>query len=104
VVEEWIIRVYDWTFTIPEGFECDLSSVPRPLWPLIAPHELSFAAAVLHDWLYCHGGVVPGRKLTRAEVDAIFAILMLWSGVKGIRFVSSYLAVRFFGWFSWQGD
>ena len=37
----------DRRITVPAGFEFDLSSVPRPLWSLIAPFELSISAPLL---------------------------------------------------------
>ena len=40
------------TITVPTGFEFDLASVPRPLWWLISPFDLSIAAPLIHDLLY----------------------------------------------------
>ena len=96
------------TITIPEGFEFDLSSVPRLLWWLIAPFELSVAAPLLHDYLYFHGGkppegvVVPHRVYNRAEVDAMFRGIMRKEGVPAWRRALGYLAVRTFGGGAWR--
>lgn len=95
------------TITIAKGFQFDLSSVPRLLWWLIAPFELSVAAPLLHDYLYFHGGrppegsVVPPRIYNRAEVDAMFRGIMRKEGVPGWRRVLGYLAVRVFGRPAW---
>jgi Protein of unknown function (DUF1353) len=96
------------TITVPKGFEFDLSSVPRLLWWLIAPFELSVAAPLLHDFLYFYGGkppagvVVPHRIYNRAEVDAMFRGIMRKEGVSAWRRALGYLAVRTFGSGNWR--
>lgn len=96
------------TITVPQGFEFDLSSIPRLLWGLIAPFELSVAAPLLHDFLYFHGGrppagaVVPARIYNRAEVDAMFRGIMRKEGVPRWRQLLGYLAVRTFGRHAWR--
>lgn len=92
----------DCLLNIPAGFRFDLASVPRALWWLIAPFELSIVAPLLHDWLYRHGGVVPGRSYTRAEADALFRDVMREEGVPGWRWRAAYLAVRVAGRGSWR--
>ena len=56
----------DRTITVPAGFMFDLSSVPRALWWLIAPFELSIVAPLLHDYLYEHGGDLPAGSVHAA--------------------------------------
>ena len=105
---DYAYRDAETTITIPKGFEFDLSSVPRPLWWLIAPFDLSVAAPLLHDFLYLHGGrppagsVVPPRIYNRAEVDAMFRGIMRKEGVSSWRRVLGYLAVRAFGRSAWR--
>ena len=41
---------------VPAGYITDLASVPVWLWWLIPPHGELMTAAILHDWLYSHGG------------------------------------------------
>lgn len=84
---------------IPQGFRCDLSSVPRPLWWLVAPFELSVAAPLVHDFLYRRGGTLPDstRRYTRKEVDQLFLQVMLEEGVNPWRARVAYHAVRLFG-------
>ena len=95
--------------TVPAGFEFDLSSVPRPFWPLIAPFELSIVAPLLHDFLYSHGGrppagsVEPPRTYSRAEADRMFREIMEAEGVAAWRRVLAYGAVRVFGRSAWRG-
>ena len=92
------------TIVIPEGFRFDLASIPRLLWAMIAPFELSIAAPLVHDFLYRYGGMLAsGQLLNRSEADTIFAELMEREGVPGWRRVLAYRAVRTFGRGSWSG-
>lgn len=85
---------YRWRdIVVPEGFTTDLASVPRFLWAVIAPFDLSIEAPVVHDWLYRNGGL--GRS--RAECDRLFLELMEERGVPFLRRRSAYYAVRLFG-------
>lgn len=93
---------------VPAGFESDLASVPRALWPLLAPWELSTVAPVVHDYLYSTGGVLvfgflsPVRAFDRAGVDGLFLELMLREGVPPVRAQLAHAAVRLFGWRHWR--
>lgn len=40
------------TIKIPAGFQWDLSSVPRLLWPVLPPDGDHEIAALIHDYLY----------------------------------------------------
>jgi hypothetical protein len=96
------------TITVPAGFRFDLSSVPRALWWLIAPFELSIAAPLLHDFLYLHGSLPPAgsvdppRTYTRADADRIFVEIMQAEGVPAWRRLLGYAAVRLFGRNAWR--
>lgn len=92
---------------IPADTTTDLGSVPRPLWLVIAPHELSTTAVVLHDWLYRHGGqpdrVSPeGTTWTRKQADRELIYHAIAGGVPVWRAVVAYYAVRVWGWLGWQ--
>lgn len=95
--------------TVPAGFRFDLSSVPRALWWLIAPFELSIVAPLLHDFLYESGGrppdvsIHPPRTYTRAEVDRLFLGIMEAEEVAPWRRGLAYAAVRIFGRRAWRG-
>ncbi|HEY0155467.1 MAG TPA: DUF1353 domain-containing protein [Longimicrobium sp.] len=92
------------TIVIPEGFRFDLASVPRAVWWLIAPFELSIAAPLVHDFLYRYGGMLAsGQVLIRSEADTLFAELMERERVPAWRRVLAYRAVRMFGRSSWKG-
>jgi len=96
--------------TVSAGFVFDLSSVPRLLWFLIAPFELSVVAPLLHDLLYRYGGDVPDRaaaveprhRYTRAATDRLFLAAMAQERVAPWRRHSAYVAVRVFGCFAWR--
>jgi Protein of unknown function (DUF1353) len=95
--------------TVPAGFRFDLSSVPRALWSVIAPFELSIVAPLLHDFLYQCGGrppdvsIDPPRSYTRAEVDRMFLEIMAAEDVARWRRRLAYSAVRTFGRGAWRG-
>lgn len=92
------------TIVIPEGFRCDLASVPRLVWWLIAPFDLSIAAPVVHDFLYRYGGLLAsGQVLIRAEADRLMLELMERERVPRWRRVLAFWAVRLFGRSSWMG-
>jgi hypothetical protein len=96
--------------TVLTGFETDLASVPRPLWWLIAPFELSIAAPLIHDFLYRfrsdppadQGSIDPPRLFARKECDVIFRKIMEEEGVKPWRRAAAYSAVRALGWIPWM--
>lgn len=96
-------------FTIPKDFTFDLASIPRGLWVVIAPFELSIVAPLIHDALYRDGGdlpdgwVRPREVFTRKETDTIFKQLMKREGISWWKRWTAYAAVRIFGKSSWRG-
>jgi hypothetical protein len=89
------------TLSIPSGFEWDLSSVPRVLWPLLPPNGDFIIGALIHDYLY------QNVMFTRAFADKE---MLLWSkAVNGTKKISlkkidnytRYIGVRLFGWTVW---
>lgn len=113
---EWL-HGDDWNrITVPRGFRCDLSSSPRVVWSFISPFDLG-PAAILHDFIYSHGGRLPvgaheqvflsryfivTSPWTRRDADRLFARVMRESGVPRWRRRLAYLAVRLFGWKDWK--
>lgn len=94
--------------TAKAGYAFDLSSIPRALWWLIAPNELSIVAPLFHDLLYEYRGrlpdssfVSPYRTFTRAEADDLFLHLMTEEGVSWWRRHAAYSAVRAAGSLYW---
>ncbi|HKB06349.1 MAG TPA: DUF1353 domain-containing protein [Gemmataceae bacterium] len=95
--------------TAKAGYSFDLASVPRPLWWLIAPNELSILAPLFHDLLYEYRGVLPDetyvnpyRTYTRRETDDLFLHLMEVEGVARWRRLAAYSAVRAAGGLYWD--
>lgn len=92
---------------VPKGFDFDLASIPRFLWWLIAPFELSISAPLLHDFIYVHRGdlpeasIIPVRTYNRKQADVLFRQLMKQEGVPTWRMNAAYLAVRLFGKKAW---
>nr|VFK14586.1 MAG: Protein of unknown function (DUF1353) [Candidatus Kentron sp. LFY] len=82
----------DETISVPSGFETDLASTPRIMWPILPPHGKYMKAAILHDYLYAQG------ELERKRADDIFLEAMTVQGVMAWKIQAMYLAVRFFGW------
>ncbi|MGH2748638.1 MAG: DUF1353 domain-containing protein [Actinomycetota bacterium] len=97
----------DHTITVPAKFEFDMSSIPRWLWWLIAPFELSVAAPLLHDFLYRYSGapppgtVDPPRTYSRRQADDLFREVMEKEGVAAWRRTVGYWVVRAFSFLAW---
>jgi len=116
----------DWSYTwqkenitrrinITAGFQHDGASIPRFLWPILGtPDGLIRSAALVHDFLYQHGGKIPegayqqlafqGHWIddksvwTRKNCDRIFFRIMRECGVSKIKRRTCYHGVRAFGW------
>lgn len=94
-VSQWV--------TVPGGFIFDLASIPRPVWSLIAPFELSLVAPLIHDYLYRNlGEMSPGKFVSREDTDSIFHELMYLEGVPKWKRKLAYKAVRVFSGIIWK--
>lgn len=102
VLADYEFHGYSIDLLIPQGFVCDLASIPRLLWRIIAPHELGIVAPLVHDWLYRHGGRHQSGTVDRLAADGIFREIMIAEGVAPWRRVLAYRAVRLFGWRAWK--
>ena len=93
------------TITVPEGFETNLASVPRVLWALISPTDLS-RAATIHDGIYsiCIESYPSNTDFERRQLRA-FADFVFLEAMKSAenptlpkwKIYSAYYAVRWFG-------
>jgi len=92
------------TIVIPAGFEFDLASIPRQVWWLIALHECSVEAALVHDFLYRCAGKWTEGNYTRHEADVLFLDMMRLYGVGKVKRLAAYRAVRAFGAGAWQRE
>lgn len=80
-------------YIIHKGFKTDLATIPRVLWPCVAPsHSSLMLASVVHDWLYTNTCI-----LSRKDADKIFYELLLTQGVSKFRAKIMYYLVRMFG-------
>lgn len=79
-------------FIVPKNFKTDLASIPRFLWPILAPQYTNFVApAILHDYLYrCHA-------LDRESADEVLYSALITENVTAFTASKFYLAVRLFG-------
>lgn len=114
-VYAWCHEGRSYCLVVPNGFEHDFASVPRPLWGLIAPIDLGMAS-IFHDWIYRNQGEVttllwegdPQRwtphadRWSREQADRLFARIMREQGVAKWRRRCAYLAVRFWGRRFWK--
>ncbi len=80
-------------YTIPIGFITDLASIPKLVWPILAPaHSSLIRPAIVHDWFY--------RKTcdySRRQTDLIFYHMLRNDGVSNFKATLIYYAVRCFG-------
>lgn len=87
-------------FEIPAHFQTDLASIPKIIWPIMAPaHSSLIRPAIAHDWFY--------RKtceFTRLQTDLIFYHMLINDGVSRTRARLMYYAVRLFGWNYYNED
>jgi hypothetical protein len=88
-------------WTVPEGFVCDLASVPwfgRWLVPRAGRHN---RAAVLHDWLFylrARGEL----QLTRNQADGLMMQAMRADGVRPTRRALIRSALFAGSWWPWH--
>ncbi|MGH8727939.1 MAG: DUF1353 domain-containing protein [Burkholderiales bacterium] len=107
LVETYRFSIELLTFNLPQGFRFDLASIPRAVWPVIAPFDLSLVAPLTHDFIYRYAGrlpensVIPDHTFTRKEADDLFSELMRIEGVWWWRRSLAYAAVRAFGADAW---
>jgi hypothetical protein len=79
--------------TVDPEFTTDLASIPKYLWPWLAPQDTRLVyPAILHDFLYrCPDGI------SRQWADEVFYSALVKEGVSGITSAKMYFAVRAFG-------
>ena len=100
------------TLIAPKGYKFDLASVPRPLWAIIAPFDLSTLAPLFHDMMYEFRGLLPSadyvsphpqpRRFNQKDADDLFLRLMMVEGVPAWKRNAAYVAVRAAGWTYWN--
>ncbi len=114
---------------LDKGFEFDLSSIPRVFWRMVAIHELSIEAPLIHDFMYmskggernhyfekkgmffCRKKILKKifgsiesleKPYSRKEADDLFWTMMDEAGVSNWRKWFGYIGVRLFGGLHWK--
>ncbi len=87
------VTIDDKKYLIPKDFKTDLASIPRILWPILAPQYSGFVApSILHDYLYrCHD------HITRQFADEVLYSALIAQRVTPFTASKFYLGVRLFG-------
>jgi hypothetical protein len=114
-VFEWTEGNDIWSIQIPEGFVTDGASVPRFCWSLtgLIPTGVHLGAAVVHDYLYQHRGLLVLKELLkngepvdaqwdRPACDDIFKRIMVSAGETHWKTYAMFWAVRAFGKAAWD--
>jgi hypothetical protein len=80
-------------YIISKDFQTDLASIPRLLWPILAPQYAGFVPpAILHDYLYrCH------TDISRRVADEILYSALISEHVTAFTASKFFIAVRLFG-------
>ncbi len=78
------------TVTVPEGFICDLNSIPRPFWSFAPPTDFPHAG-IVHDFLYRY------KLVPRPEADAVYREALGACGAGPVRRFIRYWGVRLGG-------
>ncbi len=92
---------YGRLFTVPEGFTCDLSSLPW--WLRMLPSSTSWAvsgpAGALHDAGYRHFSI---WLVPRKEMDLLYQDALIECGAKPWRAKIQRIGLRLGGWRAWR--
>lgn len=87
------VQIDNTLIIVPANFDTDLASIPRLLWPFIAPTRSDFIlASILHDYLYSCTS-----DFNRYQIDSVFYSSLRSSNVPVSTSMKMYLAVRIFG-------
>ena len=91
-----------------KGFKFDLASIPRIVWPIISPFDLSIVAPLFHDLIYEYKGylptdcVYPYKTFTRYDADNLFLRLMKVEKIPMFKRNLAYYSVRLYGGIYWN--
>jgi len=93
---------------VPKGFIFNGASIPRPLWPFLAPTGILFLPSLLHDFGYkyqCLLGIestILLQSANRAQFDKVFRSLSI--EVNRLKVVSNIAwgFLYLFGWKAWN--
>lgn len=120
--KEWVLQddYFDSVLKIliPSGFRYDGASVPRFLWAIIDPLDLSEAAPLVHDYLYRNAGldvpvyvlaadsktVIPCSEMrfSKEFADDMFRDIMNRWDVTPWKEHAAFYGVKYFAGFAWR--
>lgn len=80
--------------TVPAGFVCDLSSLPRIVRPLSTPADFP-RSGVLHDWAYT-------TQMPRRMADALYREALTCERASRVKRWARWAALRAFGWAAYR--
>lgn len=98
----------DVTLFIPKGFKFDGASIPKFLWPILAPIDVLLITAVFHDFAYRYktyltdSGCLYLMDADRKVYDVMFKNISYYTNGLGVTSYLSYLMLRIFGYFAWK--
>lgn len=94
LLEDFSIRIKDEVITVKEGFDLDLTSIPRFFWTAIGnPADVRKIVAGL-----CHDGLYATNKKSQKESDDIFLELLQAFENSWVIRNACWSAVSSFGW------
>jgi hypothetical protein len=132
LLEDWLIESeYGLMLIVPRGFETDLASVPRWLWPILSPFGDLRYGGIIHDFGYQHayllspysgdqaynlesialrekypalfGGCIPVFIGKKRDFfDQLLRYVTIQATGEKLKAESAYLALKAFGWIAWN--
>lgn len=96
------------TVYIPKGFVFDGASIPKFLWPIIAPIDVLIIPAVIHDFGYKYNTLITAdgffylKNAGRAAFDELFKNLSLSTNGLKITSTLAYNSIAIFGIIPWN--
>ncbi len=89
---------------VPVGYETDLLSIPKALWPVLSPFGAGCWGALPHDILYSSEYSLPGQSKedARAMHDQILHDAAVDSGASRFRAGVIFYGVRMGGGLTWK--
>jgi hypothetical protein len=95
VHEGFVFAVNGEKFEAPEGFWTDFASIPRLVWPIIAPDEIGYGP-IPHDLGYFTGAH------TKEYWDDVLWNCMVKDGIAPWKQTAVFKAVDWFGGWAWD--
>jgi hypothetical protein len=98
---KFVLWFREYQFMVPKGQISDLSSVPRIFRPFIDRASLGLVPPLIHDFMCDKRGTFismsgEGIELSRFQVNVIFLLTMLLSGIPFTRSFCAFIAVSIF--------